>query len=467
MPPRIRPPEGDKSTYNQIIQFRRVKNGKLGRAWDTIDKFFSEKSFQKNTQKYGDFWDFMHEKLEIACLDIPKTIDPNSIFEALNFRGKHLDDFDLLRNYLYSFFNSPEAKQYQKTVRDSLEKNIRGILPGKKSEVYARCHFLCKFGFSQKNQFYREARKSIETSTNGMASPRKAKWVFDFVEDFADEPNLEIFRILTTKNTNDEFVAQFISESGTKNHNRNFRHFLLDVGTYTVVVPIVFSLLKRYLNQSKPEDAKVFAKIAHNQIRTITSFVARDALIQPSFRPSVYERNFASYAAKIVDTPKNEIDLLKWIENDYGDSIINSKKFVDRVLHTEFPGRQKKKITRFLLAMATYQQSDLLGKSPPDLTLEHILPESPSYAEKWGFNDEEYRGCVSSLGNLTLLTPQDNRSDTAYNNSFDNKKDIYRNSTLLLTKSIADHHEHWSPDAVKKRQKELARLAVQTWSFPR
>ena len=287
--PRITPPEDDKRTYRQIIQFRNVENGQLGKAWDVIDKFFSGKPFQDDPGKYGNFWNFIHDKLEITCLKIPKTMDPNSVFEALNFRGKPLDGFDLLRNYFYSFFNSTKTTEYRKSVRDDLENNIRKILPRNKPLDYARCHFLCKFGFLQKSQFYREARKRIEASVENLNKSNKPKWVFQFVQDLTAKRNIEIFRVLITKNANERFVEQFIINSGTKNRKRNFRHFLLDVATYSVVVPIVYSLLKRYLNQSNSKQAKVFAKTAHNQIRVITSFVARAALIQTSFRPTLYE----------------------------------------------------------------------------------------------------------------------------------------------------------------------------------
>lgn len=462
--PRISPPEDDKRTYRQIIRFRRVENGQLGKAWDIIDKFFSGKSFLETPEKYGYFWDFMHDKLEIACLYIPKTMDPNSIFEALNFRGKPLDGFDLLRNYLYSFFNSSTAIEYRKSVRDDLENNIRKILPRNKPLEYARCHFLCNFGFLQKKQFYREARKKIEVRVEKFNQPNKLKWVFEFIQDFTAEQNIEIFRMLTVKNANEEFTEQFISESGTKSHNRNIRHFLLDIGTYTVMVPVVFSLLKLYVSQSNPQNAKTVAKIAHNQIRTITSFVARAALIQTPFRPTKYEQNFAEYAARIAELPSKEIDLLKWLEDDYGDELINDRNFRAKVSLVEFS--EDKKIRRFLLLMATYQQSDLLGKNPEEFTVEHILPRSPNYAEEWGFNDEEHRECVYSLGNLTLLSPQDNRGNQEYNDSFDRKREAYQKNTILLTKSIADNYQQWSPDEIKRRQAELTKLAAQTWSFP-
>ena len=462
--PRITPPEGDNRTYRQIIQFRNVENGQLGKAWKAIDKFFSGKSFLDIPKKYGDFWDFMHDKLEIACLTIPKTMDPNSVFEALNFRGKTLEGFDLLRNYLYSFFNSTKTAEYRKSIRDDLENNIRNILSRKKPEEYARCHFLCEFGFLQKKQFYREARQKIEESVARLNQSNQSKWVYQFVQDFAAQRNVEIFRMLTTKNANDEFAVQFISESGTKQHKRNFRHFLLDVSNYSVMVPIVFSLLKRYLSQSTSQDAKTFAKIAHNQIRTITSFVSRAALTQPSFRPTLYERNFAGYAAKIVDAPQEEINLLQWLYDDYSDDLINDKKFRAKISLLEF--RDDQKISRFLLAMATYQQADLLGKNPPDLTIEHILPQSPTYAKNWGFNDEEHRDCTYSLGNLTLLTPQDNTGSDNYNKSFERKKDTYKGCTILLTRSIADNYAQWTSETVKNRREELAKLAAQTWSFP-
>ena len=117
--------------------------------------------------------------------------------------------------------------------------------------------------------------------------------------------------------------------------------------------------------------------------------------------------------------------------------------------------------------MATYQQSDLLDTNPQNLTVEHILPQSPNYAAKWGFSDEKHRDYTYSLGNLTLLPPQDNTGDENYNESFEHKKDTYQKSTILLTKSIVENYGQWLPETVEKRQAELEKLATQTWSFPR
>ena len=101
---RIQPPKDDKSNYTLLLRGHGIgTNGSLTAAWNAIDDFVEAMSQQ--TRK--DFFDFLMEKVEISVLVIPKDVDANLVFEALNARGKPLNDVDLIRNRLYSYF--PES----------------------------------------------------------------------------------------------------------------------------------------------------------------------------------------------------------------------------------------------------------------------------------------------------------------------------------------------------------------------
>lgn len=93
--PRIEPPKNDKSKYVQIIRGHDIgTNGLLTEAWKVIDIFVEGMS--RSAPK--DFFDFLMQKVEVSVLHIPMNIDANSVFEALNARGKPLDDVDLKRS---------------------------------------------------------------------------------------------------------------------------------------------------------------------------------------------------------------------------------------------------------------------------------------------------------------------------------------------------------------------------------
>lgn len=89
--PRIRPPQNDKANYNLLIRGSDVgRNGKLTKAWEVIDDHFQG----MNTEQINNFFDFIITKLEVVRIDISERIDPNSVFETLNARGKPLSNLD-------------------------------------------------------------------------------------------------------------------------------------------------------------------------------------------------------------------------------------------------------------------------------------------------------------------------------------------------------------------------------------
>ena len=166
--PRLTPPRDDKTRYNLMIRGNSIgTNGKLTDAWQVIDHFV----FGMGIENSKRFMDFLLNKIEVACLYIPDDVDPNSVYETLNCRGKQLEDLDLIRNYLYSHFNAEEEQSRRDTVHDNLE-NIRAQLrTDTRAGEYARCYFQCKYGFLPKNSFYiakPETQFALETTKSRM-----------------------------------------------------------------------------------------------------------------------------------------------------------------------------------------------------------------------------------------------------------------------------------------------------------
>ena len=174
--PRVTPPSNDKTRYDQLIRGRSIgTNGKLTQAWRQIDSFVLGMGLDKARQ----FFDFLMRKLELACLYIPDSVDPNSVYETINCRGKRLDDLDLIRNHLYSYFNADEDAPRRDTVHENLEKIHTHLRDSSRFADYARCYFQSRYGFLQKSNFYRDARKHIQADSE-RTDPRLRLSVEDF-----------------------------------------------------------------------------------------------------------------------------------------------------------------------------------------------------------------------------------------------------------------------------------------------
>ena len=130
--PRLTPPRNDSNRYKQLIRGNNIgTNGKLTTAWTVVNGFLS--NFE--TEKAKTFFDFIMNKLEVACLYVPREIDPNLVFETLNARGKPLGSLDLIRNHFYSFFSDESEQPRRDTVHENLEQLRILLREDKKSRI--------------------------------------------------------------------------------------------------------------------------------------------------------------------------------------------------------------------------------------------------------------------------------------------------------------------------------------------
>lgn len=117
---------------------------------------------------------------------------------------------------------------------------------------------------------------------------------------------------------------------------------------------------------------------------------------------------------------------------------------------------------------------DLLGGrfadvDPESYTIEHILPQRPPASSEWRklFPTAEERGqAVESLGNLVLITPEQN--DKARNASFDLKKVIYADQgdgsrpLLPITNDVLSEAA-WRREEIQARESRLLTMIANLW----
>ena len=186
--PRISPQRDDKVSYWNMIRGNLVgTNGTITTAWKEIERFISSQSFKQSE----DYFDFLVQKLEIACLKVPPEVDPNAVYETINCRGKTLDDLDLIRNHIYSHFNAEQDLERRDSVHTHLER-IRTRFSAKRASEYMRCYLQCVFGFLRKDSFYRDVRKEIRNQAQ-KTNKSLVDYAFELTEKVADPKSLCLF----------------------------------------------------------------------------------------------------------------------------------------------------------------------------------------------------------------------------------------------------------------------------------
>ncbi|NIT62046.1 MAG: DUF1524 domain-containing protein [Aliifodinibius sp.] len=96
------------------------------------------------------------------------------------------------------------------------------------------------------------------------------------------------------------------------------------------------------------------------------------------------------------------------------------------------------------------------------VTLEHIMPKQLHESNWPNTTEQDIETHCNRIGNLCLLTVDKNTK--LGNESFEEKKRVYSQSSFTLTKNLADF-KGWGIDDIEKRQTMLADLAVKTWKI--
>jgi hypothetical protein len=131
--------------------------------------------------------------------------------------------------------------------------------------------------------------------------------------------------------------------------------------------------------------------------------------------------------------------------------------------------KRNPKACRLLLLRLGDELSGPEASIDPDLyTIEHVLPQRPSPSSEWRqwFADAEERAqLVESLGNLVLITQQEN--DKARNGSWETKKEIYAKSgskapVLAITRDVISETQ-WRPAEIEAREQRLIRVLERLW----
>ena len=457
--PRVEPPRQDRSRFTQIIRGHDIgTNGKLTSAWNEVALFVSAMG-PRETQT---FFDFLMQKVEIGVLYVPKTEDANAVFEALNGRGKQLADVDLIRNHLYSYFTDAGDSERRATVHERLERVLATTRSATRSQEYFRCFFQCRYGYLQKNRFYRDTRAKIRDSVRNQDG---AKYVYALVHELANPAAVELFRTITATNPSKDLLDAFCTAAGTTRNRRNLPVIIRELRGYKVVRPLVFALLRRFV-EAEDQHQRSVAKAAHHCLSDLSSFVMRVSFCEAKFEPSRFEPAFANCARRIATIPRaSDIDIYADLEECDDLVIMDDARFTSRLLNLQMTNDRRAK--RLLFGINAQQDREGCGLRYDGCSVEHILPPSHTYWPGWtGFASvgPNLRDWVNRVGNLTLHVDSDNRARPHLNTTFAAKKPMFATSPFSITRAVSTHGD-WTPETIRARSRELANAAARVWSF--
>lgn len=222
-------------------------------------------------------------------------------------------------------------------------------------------------------------------------------------------------------------------------------------------VPLTLEILSRFQN-GQADESEVLQALDHT-----LSFMIRRALC--AIPTNNLNRIFTSLPSTLGSEPIGQrlAELLS-AENRYwpSDEEVIERSASTPIYATAQPAQVKFILERLEWAASSHEYVDTSG-----LQVEHILPQRPGrewhqYLSSLGDIPEETYTRTNTLGNLTLSGWNQELSRRV----FDQKRKIYADSLVGLTKQLASYDE-WTQSAILERGRGLAELACQVWMRPR
>jgi hypothetical protein len=341
-----------------------------------------------------------------------------TVFEALNDRGIGLSTPDLLRSYLLRA--APNGDGRNSVVESWLA--VFSLFEDSGVEQFLRHYWISLHGDVKTRSLYREMKGKFER--DGVDA---VAFSLDLARAAAD------YRALKDSADPDDAVSRLLKEINQLNATVLYPALLSAVAVRDMIGPeglrkLFRALIVLYVRHSVilgRESTKLEAEIYANALGIRANESVSDALTRVrTFAPSLLEfyRGFEVATVSRADTAKY---LLAGLE------------------------------------MHLRSTEELRLEDNKRVQLEHIYPQTPTAGDRLS----AHSGLINRIGNHTLLGHRLNAS--AKNAGFATKRTTtYVNSELKLTLAlVASPAVAWGADEINARQKELAVLAAESWSF--
>ncbi len=461
--------------------------------------FFKKELEQYSIDKILDLYNYYSNNFVLSCIKFDEeNTNEMEVFENLNSKGKELDTFDMIKNYMYNMVEGDIFKARAKEIVNEFKKYFRlneiTKLNGNKEEQNSKYEdFLFNF-LTYKNSIDNLYSGKIQKNKKSILKAFKAfydrrKIGFNEYASICEELGRYFKIYKTTRIANDyenpssEFY--FLRDIFKNLHHKDFSI-------------IYFRLIDIYSNSSWNKIEHRFSLDNEEKLRDCLFEIEKWVifLLQvkgtgQSFKESVliklikFTKLYEEYGNFKKELPErmqrwftNKIDITK----DNESLLINENalptrnEIVESLKNNAIKDNNIKnvmlmRLENYWLNLNTKAKQTIVFSKP---SIEHIIPQKPS--DEWkrylndnkpwtDQNDDMFKEYLNRIGNLIILD-KPNNSEVS-NSSFDKKKLNYEKSNSRLAKipfTSEDENlitvKKFGFDQVKDRSAKLAILLV-------
>ena len=395
---------------------------------DRIDKLAEcNNDADKTAKSLMETVKYLRDCVRVARLLVSSDGAAFTIFETLNDRGMELSPLDLVKNYLFG----QAEKKSKESIRDMESRwtQMMATLSAVNADNFLKTLWTSRYGRIQKPYLFQSLKKTHNSPDKAIA--------FSIDMLAASEQYAAI------ETAEDPVWAPYGDQA-----RQNIR--ALRLLSSSQAHPVILAALDKF-------DVGAIERL----LRLLEVLIVRYQLIGGE-RTGRLEISCARLAKAIFD---RKVKTAVSAFNDLADIYPKDDDFQNAFSQKAERTNNK---AQYLLTALEREEQRLAGKTVTrrfdGMTVEHILPKNPSGV--WSTAVEADGGivedCVYLLGNMCLLSSANNRA--AGDASFDEKKQIYATSDIILTQSVAEI-KLWDKTTIEHRQARMAKLAVNAWRF--
>lgn len=368
--------------------------------------------------------DYLESNMKVILVIAPDDSNAFVIFETLNDRGLELAISDLLKNYLFhrSQDKLEEAKNRWLTMVATLESATEDPVV----VSYLRHFTMSKYGLVREKDLFGLIKRKVTSK----------KLALQFSTDLSNAARTYAALINTDHEVWDKY-------------DNTIRQSVVALNLLGMVQvrPLLLAILDKF------EQAKVPAAF-----QRLVAVAVRFQIVGGAGGGTL-EKIYSEAARGVTDGRLKTIgDILAGFTTLPTDAIFE-KAFAAATI-------SKPALARFYLRSLEAKSSKTMDELVPNedsqrVNLEHILPLAPGANWLMDWDADDIRAYQRRLGNLALMSSKAN--STVGNDSFDEKKKLYAQSSFSLTKLVSTYSE-WDLDSIEHRQQAMAKTALKVWA---
>lgn len=422
-----------------------VSNSQLKDAYD----YYDSKLEGFSTDKIQNIYQKLVESVYIVQIECGSEVSAFRLFESLNDKGLDLGAVDLVKNRLFMEANESE---------DIDEERVKGL--------WEEIMTVIRPELSQNYRFFSHYFMSIsKPSTRDNVSKSK---LYDYVDDLLNEGLAQ--EGMTVEEMLEDMLEKSrvyvdITNCEVSEDFRPRKHQDLNSKLESVQIKndrIRTLLLKIIIEYDSADDVLEALHILE-VLNTRDKIAGRDS--------NTSRDRFWSRTCSKMGQSESPNDYLRRMAEKRAP---NDTIMMERIANREFKNNDFTKYILDRIEEEHYMKTGGREKTVGDrstVDIEHVAPQRAFSADKYGewkrylnCTEEEFNEYKKRLGNLTLL--QDSLNQTASDNPYEQKCNIYRNNTdFLITQAIPEDYDEWSLENIRDRTTKMAEIICEVWSM--